>query len=566
MNWPTPRRSASIARMEYRRSIRAIAKNPVQMLAFGVFLLLPAGATVLGAYLAYKLGGELRTTSAPILMGARGAFAVAWVGLSVMVASRSIGKTGRIDNEAGMLTTVPARDVVGGLLGGELMRFVTVGAIPILAISGALSASLGTPLPLITIVLALLGLTLLALLSGHIVGLLLKLALARSEVLAQYKSIIAVVVFVLYMGAIVTNAFGDIMTSLGLILQNAPTAWLGDFLVLGIPGASPSLARVGGAVALVVVGVPILSAIDVQLATRLWYGDRVQPENKQYDADETNADFLAGIASRPTRSVVENVWRRTKRAPLRLLYVIYPIFFLTGPIQDAVQAGHVTGSLPVHVSFYGAWALGGATLNPLGDEGAMLPVTLISTVGGKQFVKGHMIAVSIVGLPIIVVATALTGFLSPLEPTRWILLTGVSVLLGLAGIAVAIGIGSTFPRFGEVNVTKSRRAVVPSKTAFVTYSAVLMIGYGGAVVAITPSTAASVASMVHFLTGVLGYALKVSPGRVRLVAGAVAAMLGVVAPPAAYRYSIRRFDSYVLDGDDSGIAALRGLFDLFDHA
>ena len=567
MNWPTPHRTASIARMEYRRSVRAIAKKPTQMIAFGIFLLIFAGApTVFGAYFLFKYGGEIRTTSLPLLAGARGVFAVAWVTLSLMVASRAIGKTGRIDNEAGMLTTVPARDVVGGLLGAELMRFVSVGTVPIVVISAALSASLGTPLPLVTIILALLGLATLALLVGHIVGLLLKLALARSEILARYKSILTVLVFLVYMGAVMTNALGDVMTSLGTVLQNSPTAWLGDLFVLGIPGTSASLARVGGAVALVVIGVPILFAIDLQLAMRLWYGDRVQPENKRYDADETNADFLAGIASKPTRAVVANVWRRTKRAPLRLLYVVYPIFFLTGPIQDTVSAGHVTKSLPLLISVYGAWAIGGATLNPLGDEGTMLPVTLISTIKGKQFVKGHTIAVGIVGLPVVVFATALTGFLSPLEPTRWLLLTGLSVLLGLAGTVVAIGIGSTFPRFGEVNVTKSRRAVVPSKAAFAMYSLALMLGYGGAMVAITPQTAASVASTLHFLTGVLGYALTIRPFTVRLVGGAIAILLGVVAPPVAYRYSVRRFDSYVLDANTTGFGVLDGLSDLLGLA
>lgn len=564
MSWPTPRRSVRIARMEYRRSVRAIGKKPIQLVAFGLFALLFIGVpTVVGSYLAYTFGGEIPSTSVPVLDGVRGGLAVAWVMIAGMIAARTVGKTGRIDNEAGMLTTVPAGDVVGGLLGAEFLRFVSIGAIPLLAISTALSVSLATPTPVITIVLALLGVMATALLTGHIVGLLVKTALERSETLAQYKSILTVLAFVVYMGVVMTNVFGRIMASLAGILRNAPTAWFGDLLALGVPGVSPSLVRIGGAVALVVVGVPILFAIDARLATRLWYGDRVQPENKRYDADESNADFLTGVTSPPTRAVVANIWRRTKRSPLRLLYVVYPLFFLAGPIQSAVQQGQVTESLPLYVSFYGAWALGGAALNPLGDEGAMLPVTIISTVRGRQFVRGHVLAVTIVGLPIVVFATAVTGFLSPLEPTRWLSLTALSVLLGLAGTVVAIGIGSTFPRFGEVNVTKSRRAVVPSKTAFATYSLALIVGFGSAFVAITPAMAASVASMFHFLTGFLGYAIWIPPSTVRLVGGVVAVLLGIVAPPVAYRYSVRRFELYVLDADDSGIFdALRELVHL----
>ncbi|MFB9805535.1 hypothetical protein ACFFQF_09290 [Haladaptatus pallidirubidus] len=48
MNWPNPRRSASIARVEYRRSIRAMLKNPVQLLGFAFFLLLFVGVPTLG--------------------------------------------------------------------------------------------------------------------------------------------------------------------------------------------------------------------------------------------------------------------------------------------------------------------------------------------------------------------------------------------------------------------------------------------------------------------------------------------------------------------------------------
>ncbi|WP_231185867.1 hypothetical protein [Haladaptatus sp. DYF46] len=553
MNW-TPGRSARIARMEYRRSVRAIGKKPVQMLAFGLFALIFMGVpTVAGSYFAYKFGGELATTDLPLLDVARGGLAVWWLVLTVMLTSRVIGKTGRIDQEAGMLTTVPARDVVGGLLGAEFSRVASIGLIPVVAITTALSLALGTPLPLVTIVFALLGLLATALLAGHILGLLIKLALERSEVLAQYKSVLAVLAFVVYMAVVMSNTLGTVMTSLSGLLQNAPMAWLGDLFVFGIPGASPSLARVVGAIGLVAVGLPVLFALDVRLATRLWYGDRVQPENKQYESSESNADFLAGIASRPTRSVVANVWRRTKRSPIRLLYVVYPVFLVTGPIQEAIQVGYVTRTLPVVISLYGAWAIGGAALNPLGDEGAMLPVTLTSSIRGKEFVVGHVLSVTIVGLPIVVLATALTGFLSPLEPIRWLSLTALSVVLGLAGAVVAIGIGTTFPRFGEVNVTKSRTAVVPSKTAFATYSLAVLLGYGGAVTAITPGTAASVSSMFEFVTGVLGYAIIISPPTVKLIGGAIAVLLGVVAPPLAYLYSVRRFESYTLGGEDSGI-------------
>ncbi|GAA0223989.1 hypothetical protein [Haladaptatus pallidirubidus] len=549
MNWPNPRRSASIARVEYRRSIRAMLKNPVQLLGFAFFLLLFVGVPTLGgSYVAYKFGGQIDQlpASLPLLDFARGGLAAAWLMVGALVVARAVGKTGRIDHEAGMLTTIPARDVVGGLVLAEFARIGSVVAFPLLSISVAWSVALGTPTAFVTIVLAVAGLFTTAILAGHIVGLLLKVAFARSELLAQYKSIIGVVGFGVYMAAILSNTLGRVMTSLGGLLQDVPTAWLGDVFMLGIPGVSASLPRVGGAVAFVAVSIPVLLSLDVRTATWLWYGDQVQVENKKYEADESNADFLAGFVSRPTRTVTANVWRRTKRSPLRLLYVVYPVFFMTAPLQNAVQTGTVSDFLAVSIALYGAWAIGATALNPLGDEGAMLPVTITSTIRGGEFVRGHVLAVTLVGLPFVVVGTAIAGFMSPLSLERSVGLTVGSALLGVAGTVVALAIGTVFPRFSSVRVTRSRRVVVPSKSAFALYTILLVAGFAGVAMATIPGVPGMVAGFVAFVTDFFGFQILLDTAALRIVGGAVAVFLGGVAPPLAYRYTVREFDRYVL--------------------
>ncbi|SIR53233.1 hypothetical protein SAMN05421858_2677 [Haladaptatus litoreus] len=547
MNWPNPRRSASIAKIEYRRSIRAMLKNPVQLLGFAFFLLVFVGGPTLGgSYVAYRFGGQIDQLpdSLPLLDFARGGLAVAWLSITALVVARAVGKTGRIDHEAGILTTVPARDAVGGLVLAEFARIGSVVALPLLSISAAWSVALGTPTVFITIVLAMLGLFTTAILAGHIVGLLLKVAFARSELLTQYKSVIAVAGFAVYMAAILSNALGRVMTTLGGLLQDVPTAWLGDVFMLGIPGISVSLSRVGGAVAFVAVTIPVLVSLDVRTATWLWYGDQVQVENKKYDSDESSADFLSGFVSRPTRTVTANVWRRTKRAPLRLLYVVYPVFFMTAPLQNAVQTGVISDFLAISIALYGAWAIGATALNPLGDEGAMLPVTITSTIRGEQFVRGHVLAVTLVGLPFVVVATAVAGVLSPLE--HWVGLTVGSALLSVAGTVVALAIGTVFPRFSSVRVTRSRRVVVPSKSAFALYTILLLAGFAGTAVAAVPAGAAMVSNVISFWSSLLWQPILLPPSTIRIVGGAVAVFLGVVAPPLAYRYTVRKFDRYVL--------------------
>jgi hypothetical protein len=257
--------------------------------------------------------------------------------------------------------------------------------------------------------------------------------------------------------------------------------------------------------------------------------------------------LLSGVAARPTRAVTANVWRRTKRAPIRLLYGVYPIFMLTGFLQTTVTAGDVSTELPIVVALYGTWVIGASTLNPLGDEGAMLPVTLLSSVRGGQFVRGHVLAVTLVGLPLVVAATALTGYLSPLDPTAWLGLTAASAVLGVAGAIVAVGVGTVFPRFGEVRVTRSRNVVVPSKTAFAVYSVAVVAGFGGAAVAWVPGGADLVSTMIAFWSALLWQELAISATTIRVVGGTVAVLLGVVAPPVAYRYTARTFETYTLD-------------------
>ncbi|WP_049969345.1 hypothetical protein [Haladaptatus cibarius] len=549
MNWPNLRRSASIAKIEYRRSIRAMLKNPVQLLGFAFFLLVFVGGPTLGgSYVAYRFGGQIDQLpdSLPLLDFARSGLAVAWLSITALVVARAVGKTGRIDNEAGMLTTVPARDAVGGLVLAEVARIGSVVALPLLSISAAWSVALGTPTAFITIVLAMLGLFTTAILAGHIVGVLLKVAFARSELLTQYKSVIAVAGFAVYMAAILSNALGRVMTMLGGLLQDVPTAWLGDVFMLGIPGISVSLPRVGGAVAFVAVTIPVLVSLDIRTATWLWYGDQVQVENKKYDSDESSADFLAGFVSRPTRTVTANVWRRTKRAPLRLLYVVYPVFFMTAPLQGAVQTGTVSDFLAISIALYGAWAIGATALNPLGDEGAMLPVTITSTIRGGEFVRGHVLAVTLIGLPFVVVATAVAGVLSPLALENWVGLTVGSALLGVAGTVVALAIGTVFPRFSSVRVTRSRRVVVPSKSAFAFYTILLLAGFAGTAVAAVPAGAAMVSNVISFWSSLLWQPIVLPPPTIRIVGGVVAVFLGVVVPPLAYRYTVRKFDRYVL--------------------
>lgn len=565
MKWPTPRRSIRIARIEYQRSLRAIGKNPIQLLGTGVFVLFfIALPTAGGVYTIYHFGDQI--AELPFLLPiVRGGTALGWLGFSIVFATRAVGKTARIDYETVMLTTVAPRDVVGGLLLAELVRVLSVVAIPLLALSVTWTVVLGTPVPVVAIPLTLVIFLVSALLTGHLFGILFKTVFARSALLTRHKTVIFALMFLAYMGVVMSNTLGTIMARLGALLQDVPLAWFGDALLLGVSGVDPSLARISGAIGLVMVGVPALLLADVRAATQLWYMDAVKLGAKDRSRqtaltvprmDSVGGGLLTSVASRPTRSVTANVWRRTRRAPIRLIYVIYPLFVFTGFLQGIVSTGEMPASFPVMVALYGTWAIGATALNPFGDEGAMLPLTLISTIRGDQFVRGYALAATLVGLPLVVVATAITGVVSPLEPIETLALTVVSAVLGVVGAVVAIGVGTVFPRFGEVRVTRSRHVVVPSKTAFAVYSLVVVLGFGAAAVAAVPAGAAMVSMMIELLSTSLLNPIEISAESIRIAGGVVTICLGVVAPPVAYRYTVRQFETYTLDKTSESWTAL----------
>jgi ABC-2 type transport system permease protein len=544
MNWPALDTSLAIARVEYRRSIRA--QSRLKLLGSVVFLLLFVGApTVGGTYAAYTYGERI-IDALPVLAGARGALALAWLGPVALIAQRAVGKTARIEHETGMLTTVPAPDVLGGLVLAEAARVLSVVAVPVVAVAGALALGIGAPAAFLSIVVALLAVFVTALLAGHIVGVGIKIVVGQSELLTRYKSVIAVVALLAYFVAVSSEAFGRALIELFGLLQSTPMAWFGDLLVAGIPTVSPSPLRIVGALALVAVGVPVLLAIDVRAAERLWYADRAQPGTRTYEGTDSDSTVLSWVAAGPTRAVVTKVWRRTRRAPIRLIYVVYPLFFLFAPLQQAFTTGEIPASLPILLALYGVWAVGAAALNPLGDEGALLPVTLTTGVRGGQFVRGHVLAVVTVGLPLVAGATALAGFLSPLDPAGWTALVAVSAALCVAGPVLALAIGTRFPRFGAVRVSRSREVVVPSKTAFACYTLVVAVGALGSAVALIPGGAVILSGLIGFVAGYFDLSPDIGASVLRVGGGTVALALGLIAPLLAYRYVSRRFDSYTL--------------------
>jgi hypothetical protein len=227
-------------------------------------------------------------------------------------------------------------------------------------------------------------------------------------------------------------------------------------------------------------------------------------------------------------------YRRGRRAPITLSYVLYPLFVLFGPVTSAVQTGTIGGDLPLLAVLCGAWMTGALfTLNVVGNEGAVLPATLLGADPGRSLVGGHVAAAALLGVPLTVAATAVLAVASPYGPAAVVTLAASALVLAGSAGPVATGVGAAFPRFEAVRMSRSTRAIVPSLLAFTVYSIAVVV-------------IALPALLGH--TGMVGHAVASWLGTsqaVVAIAGTLAtAVLAVAAGLLSASYAVRSVDSF----------------------
>jgi len=547
--------ASTIARTDLRRSVRKYVDRRLQFAAVAfVLVALVAG----GGYLAYRIGpivgdGSGDFAGYTLVEGARGLVATFWLVGVVVYAVRAIGARGSVPGGEGTLTVVPTRDAVGGVLLAEL-GYLLLYLLPVgLAVGVGLGVGTGHPLVALTVPLAVVVGGIAAVAVGYPLGLGLRHVLTRIPFVARHKSWIVVAVFVLYFGALSTGTVDALMVALFEPMRHSPPGWLADVLLLGLPAAGTSTLFAAAVVALVAAVVPVAVVGGTAVARRHWFSDPAlagsEPPAREPTA--TGADrgtgriegALARVVGRPAAAVQVLAWRRAARAPLKLLYVAYPLLFLAGAIADIVQTGVIPAYLPYATLLFVTWAAAVVfTLNPIGDQGAALPVALLSPLSGRAFVGGQVLAGLVVAVPVGTVLTAAVGLASPLALDRVMLLTVLAPVVMVLASLLAVGVGTAFPRFESVKITRSMRALVPSMVGFALFTTYLFLTAGAAVLTVDAGLRPTAAALVSWL---LPGGLTVEPGTLGLVATGAAIVL-VLLPLASYRYAVRRFDAYTL--------------------
>jgi hypothetical protein len=207
-------------------------------------------------------------------------------------------------------------------------------------------------------------------------------------------------------------------------------------------------------------------------------------------------------------------------------------------------------------------------MNPFGDEGSVLPLTLVS-ISGPAYVRGVMLPGLLLGFPIVVLVTGGAALVGPFELLAAVGLITVSLLTTVVAVTTAPAVGMWFPRFSAISIGQSREVIPPR--LLTTALHFLGVTVPGALFVLllldTELVRALIAGIAGFLPAALlqlvasedggvlsdgstwfqgiGTAVQsVSIESFRLVTGGLLVVGAVVVAVLSYRLAVRRFDRY----------------------
>lgn len=527
-----PAHVSDIARTELLRRKRSIegSSQAIGLLLSGLFGLLFGLFAVGGLFVFARSVSTHPQALAQTQTVAGGVFGVAAAFAAVRTAQ---GTTVPSDADA-LLSSVSHREAVAGYLLTELTLLVGVPTPFVVLGSIAFGIGAGSAASVGLVALSLLSLGILGVLCGVGVGIGVRVLIARSPVLARFRTAIGVTLMLAYVAVVFNESAQSAFTPLLGVIGASPVGWYGDLALLAVTEAS--VVRAVGAVGLTLGGIPAVSGVCGLLAGRLWYQRPVAPSTATGSSEMGRLPIAAIPVSRPMAHVIHKTWLRARRTPLRLVYVVYPLFLLVPSLQNLTTLS-APAYLPGVIAFYGAWATGAAfTLNPIGDEGPVLPVTLTTPVHGRTFIGALCLAGLVVGLPATVIGSLLVGLVVPLSTPALAGVGVAGVVLSVTASAIAVGAGTAFPRLDPASITRSREAIVPSVFAFGLFSLVFGLVSVPALLAVIPPIRRALAN-----------ALGVGATPLLAVGIGSTAVLGAIAGGIAFSAAVGAFEDYYIE-------------------
>ncbi|MFN1126863.1 hypothetical protein ABCN43_11115 [Halobacterium salinarum] len=451
----------------------------------------------------------------------------------------------RVDTDH-LLTTVPAHEVVLGVVLAVAARTATRVSLTAVSVAIGFAVGTGAPASAFTILVAVAGLFALTALLGVALSFAVQLVTTRSPRFRRYKNALIVIGFFLVLGGW-TAIDLDQLTSgfLRRWLTSLPTAWFVDLGLLGSPSIQSGRLRSLGAFALVAGGIPVVTVVTTALATRVWETEPVSSavlhRSRSLVGDGLEERLFAGHVSRPVLTVARKRWLQKRRVPRALLMAGYVFLLVLLVVIPALAAGGVRLA-PLLVAFVLAAESGLAFgLAPVATEYSSLPMTLTSSTG-KQFVRGTLLAGVAIGTPVTGLATFGLGVLGPPGVFESVLLgvTGVGLSVCAITVAAAVGMGVSYRDLvaAPVPLTSSTMYGEIGGAGFVRMGKLL----GLVALVCSPAVVGYLSVVFDPVSTMLG----VPAVAVRVGSLAVTIGLAVGVSTVAYRRAVRLYDDYTL--------------------
>ncbi|WP_050050740.1 hypothetical protein [Halostagnicola sp. A56] len=451
-----------------------------------------------------------------------------------------------------VLTTVSIRTATVGMLLTEFLSACLVLAPLTVLLVGIVGYGFLSPGSLLLVPLAVGLFTASAVVTGYVAGFTYMIVSARSRwQRTQHGQLIVHAVSLIVVGYVVVVLSTDVPVIWEVVsLEWLPTSWFIDIAVFGTPVTSASirvLAGVSGCL-LVVGGGGLLVE---RLAREYWVarpistadGTNNTAREKQKHGDGTLAAAVSPViiprfVGRPSQCVAQMVVLRLRRAPRRLLLLATTSLSLGIYLSVlSVQSNAPMSVAPVVCVLFVPWFVGAVFgLNPLGDEGNVLPATLTSSISGRQFVRGLLVPGLLYGLPLTILSTLIGGVVSPysIGVQAWLVVIGA--VLTVVAVCLAPAVGMLFPRFSAMTIGQSSDVVPPSMTALVLYSLGIWVLGGALVFALL---APANGSQISIASGVSTEVLRTGG-----VTGGLG--IGLVIARLSYSTAVKRFRQYTV--------------------
>jgi hypothetical protein len=538
--------------MELRRTVRQIRADPAR---FWLYLLLAFGMSLLSVVLALGafvyLGTTPTLTARPRTLdsASRATIVGFWSFWLLVYVSRTLSSEPRIDAESVLLPAAGPRAVLTGLVIAEWLRLLAYLVGPVVVVGATAAYTLSAPLWLLAIVTTVCLATLTIALTAHAIALGGAVAVVRYPVLARYRIVIGGVGALLIAApyVLVREARRGELGRLGAV----PIGWFADLFVVGAPILQGSPLRAAGAIAVSVAMVGGVGLVAERWATTYWYGDgRISEIGRSAGRNATGSTPLGHVRGRasavldpigqPTRVVTLKTILLTRRKPGRLAVFLVPLAILAGNLFVTEDGLTVPWVAPVVGALVCPWLAGVAFgLNPLGDEGGVLPATLTSSVSGAAFVRGLVLPGGLLGIATVFPAVVGTGLWLGYDPVALALLAVLALSLTCLSLSLAPAIGLRAPRFDAISARGNDEIVPPSLTAIVGHAVVLAVVFGLGVLcwavpellALDPATGRGSSSGSHLRTGGVS----------------IVSILSVALGVYAYRSAVTAFDRATID-------------------